>query len=195
MKGLEKLADDFFEEAEIKFECIEGTRYIYVSSFDSKTGSVKAFLDVKNDSEIIRIVAIHDQKIPEDFRDEVARFFIKVNYNIIIGSLQIDLSDGEVRYVNTIDTEDIEYTVPALKRAYFLPLIMLGRYMPAVMRIVYANFTADQALEFVNAEIQASQAPEEPEEEHFDTGSGYVDPDTDDEGRFDVNDENDPGNF
>lgn len=175
MKRLEKLVEEFMEVAELKHEYIEGSFYWYKARFDAEVASNSLFINADNKMEVIRIFCVNEQKVPEHKRTVVAEFLAMLNYSLTIGSLQMDMSDGEIRYANNVDTEDVEYSVAALKRAVYLTLGMIDRHMPAVMRLIYADFTAEQAMDFVtkNAKTQSSD-----DDREFDTGSGYVDSDS-----------------
>lgn len=172
---MELLVDEFIELTEIKCEQIEGTYYWYKAQFEAIVASNTLFIKVDNDTEVLHISCLNEHKVPADKRVAVALFFTMVNYRLTIGNILIDLSDGEIRYTNNIDTEDVEFSVEALKRAAFLTLAMMDRYMPAVMRIIYADFTPKQALEFIKQAEKTARAGDDDNE--FDTGSGYVDSD------------------
>jgi hypothetical protein len=76
------------------------------------TGLLAAYPDV----ETVVAWAVFPLQMPEQRRDEVARYLIGVNYELAVGAFEMDLSDGEVRFRVGLPIGDLPFDSDALHR-------------------------------------------------------------------------------
>ena len=84
--------------------------------------------------------------VPEDKRREVAEFITRANYGMRIGNFEMDFSDGELRYKSSIDVEDDCLSSPLVKHMVYPNVLMMDKYLPGIMGILYGNKTAQQTI-------------------------------------------------
>lgn len=144
MKNLENMIVEHFKCNNIKYTHLENTTYWYRADFADDVNVNRLFVGFDNDDEILRVFCVPDKKIPVASRSRVSEFLIRLNYRFSIGTFQLDWSDGEIRFTCVIDTEDVVFTEPALRRMLSLALSMVSKYMPFIMKVVYADLSPEE---------------------------------------------------
>lgn len=106
-----------------------GQTGIFVTISDNGIG-VKILIVPNED--IVRFMAYFPDNypgIPEEKRNNVSLLFTYINYMLAVGSFQIDMSDGEVRYVYSCLTTKEE---PISNRKLALLLSLIPRLIPQI---------------------------------------------------------------
>lgn len=84
--------------------------------------------------------------VPEKSRAAVSEYITRVNYTLLLGNFQMDMSDGELSYktVGVFEEETgLEDTV--VTRLTYVGFNMFDKYMPGVFAIIYGGKTALEA--------------------------------------------------
>ena len=103
--------------------------------------------------------------VPEERRMAVMEYLTRVNYRIFLAKFEFDLSDGELRAVCAVITEDATLSLEMVQRMRRDAHGVMETYVPGILSIVYGHRTAQdawQALLDREAEEQASVAGETP---------------------------------
>jgi hypothetical protein len=87
--------------------------------------------------------------VPEEKRVAMAEFITRANYGMRIGNFEMDFSDGELRYKSSIDVEDDHLSSPLIKHMVYPNVLMMDKYLPGIMAILYAGKSPRQAVEEV----------------------------------------------
>jgi hypothetical protein len=77
----------------------------------------------------------------------MAEFITRANYGMRIGNFEMDFSDGELRYKSSIDVEDDRLSSPLVKHMIYPNVLMMDKYLPGIMAIIYAGKSPQQAVE------------------------------------------------
>jgi hypothetical protein len=85
-------------------------------------------------------------KAPEDRRAEVGELACRVNYNRRVGCLEMDMSDGEVRFRAGIDVEGGELTETMIRNLIGSAYCGMDRYMPTLLAFSFAGTSPEAAL-------------------------------------------------
>ena len=93
--------------------------------------------------------------VPEDRRAAVGEYITRVNYTLLLGNFQMDLSDGELSY-KTVGVFEEETGLPdsVVTRLTYVGFNMFDKYMPGVFAIIYGGKTPAEAF----AEIEKQDA-------------------------------------
>lgn len=90
--------------------------------------------------------------IPKNKRQDVAEYITRANYGLRIGNLEMDFSDGEVRYKSSIDFER-EYLSPNMIDNAIHPAIhSMERYMYGLISIIHEDVFPREAIASVEYE-------------------------------------------
>lgn len=93
-------------------------------------------------------------KVPESQRMEAAKFLTLANYGLIVGNFEMDWSDGEVRFKTSLYSNGAEFTNDLMEPLVWNNLIIMDKYFPGLMALLYGNLTAEAAVSMVEAEAQ-----------------------------------------
>lgn len=86
-------------------------------------------------------------KVPEARRQVIAEFLTRANYGMVIGNFEMDFSDGEIRYKTSVDLAGgSPLTMLLIKPLVYTNVLMMDKYLPGVMEVLYADVSAEQAI-------------------------------------------------
>ena len=85
-------------------------------------------------------------KLPPDARDDGCRLLNQINWKLVVGSFEMDQSDGEIRFRIGIDTDDLELTPEAVARMVGCATMMMDKHLPQLLALL--NSDAESELPF-----------------------------------------------
>lgn len=115
------------------------------SGMAGKNSTFNVFFVCDEEKQVLQTVALTLFRVPENLRREVAEFMARVNYFLLLGSLKMDMSDGELRYEVAIDVEDGVLTPPMVQHCCISACTSFDKSFPHVMSIIYGGKTAEEA--------------------------------------------------
>lgn len=80
--------------------------------------------------------------VPEDKRQVVMEFITRINYTMRYGAFKMDLSDGELLYSHSHYCGNTVPDIKVIEYAVDLPYLVLDRYAPALMKLLYSGLDA-----------------------------------------------------
>ena len=108
---------ELLDKSEWQWELVdEAVWRLPVTDEDGSEESFNGVLAAYPDVETVVVWAVFPYQMPEDRRDEVARYLIGVNYELAVGAFEMDLSDGEVRFRVGLPIGDLPFDNDALRR-------------------------------------------------------------------------------
>jgi hypothetical protein len=118
------------------------------------SGNVDTFIDLQTDLRLIEIVTFTPINIPENKRDEVARYFNLIALSLSYGHFEIDPSTGRFRCKTyLILTEGQNSPDEVIIRCFYSNVNVMDKYFPGLMQIVFGNLTAKRAIEKMHSDI------------------------------------------
>lgn len=135
----------FFKEDDWKYRQLEDATILQLG-FSGDNGSWMCYAQAQNEKERFIFYSLMESKVPENKRHAVAEFLTRANYGMIIGSFEMDLRDGEVRFKTSIDVEGGQLTTKMVKTLVYTNVLMMDRYLPGIMSVIYANVTPEAAI-------------------------------------------------
>ncbi len=144
--SLLQVARQFFEEDDWKFEQMEDKPIIRLG-FKGKNASWWCYMKSHEEDRRLCFYSVLDNNVPEHKRPEVAEFLTRANYGLIIGNFEMDFRDGEIRYKTSVDVKGAQLTTSMVKALVYTNLLMVDRYYPGIMKVVFANMSPDAAIE------------------------------------------------
>jgi hypothetical protein len=121
--------------------------------FSGENGQLACYAQILVDLEQFLFYAVAPVKVPEEMRIATAEFITRANYGLHIGNLEMDFSDGEVRYRSSLDFQGQELTPQLIKLTIYPAVQTMDRYLPGLMTVVYGGKTPAEAV----AEMEKSE--------------------------------------
>lgn len=115
--------------------------------FKGQHGTFRVVVRTREEEEQVAVYSLHGTAIPEEHRAEVAEFSTRANYNMILGNFEMDFRDGEFRYKTSIDVEGGELTETMFRNLLTSNVLMIDRYTPGLMRVLYSGISAEEAVQ------------------------------------------------
>ena len=141
----------FLQEDDLKFNPAPGETAALMT-FNCDNASFMCYARVREEQEQAVFYAIYPLRAPAERRLEVAEFVARVNYGLTIGNMEIDMSDGEVRYKTSADLSVAPFTLPLLRSLMQACLATADRYYPGFTALLYSDITPEQAVARVEGE-------------------------------------------
>lgn len=89
---------------------------------------------------------------PPEKRAAMAEFITRANYGLSLGNFEMDFNDGEVRFKTAIDTEYVPLNLAIVKQLVYTNLLIMDRYWPGIMAVMYGNALPAEAIAQVEEE-------------------------------------------
>lgn len=135
----------FFEEEDWKFVEIEGQSAIRLGC-TGENGEWSCFAQIKNEPGRFLFYSVLAVKAPETKRAIAAEFITRANYGMVLGNFELDYADGEIRYKTSAYLEDVEPTRDFFHTLVYTNLLVMDKYLPGIMSVIYAGMSAEQAI-------------------------------------------------
>jgi len=146
----------FFDEDEWHYDEIPD-RDLLAVGYAGQNGSFTCVAQARDALYQFLFYCLLPTKVPEDKRDDVAKFITLANYGMRIGNFELDYADGEVRYKTSIDVEDDRLSTALLRNAVYTAVLTMDRYQPGIMQVVYGNVEPEEAVD----RIEVPDAPKD----------------------------------
>jgi hypothetical protein len=132
-------------------------RNIFKLQMGGGNGSFSLVIHVLEDREQLVICAIIPTNTPASKRLAMAELITRINDSVLIGHFDLDFEDGQVRFrVNTNYDSDMSVSMDVLKRNVVTAIIMMDKYLPAIMCLHYTSLSPKHALANVEGEMAAN---------------------------------------
>jgi hypothetical protein len=140
--------EKFFIEDEWNYVQL-GDSFVLKLGFSGDNGEWQCYAQVNEDLEQFVFYSVCSSKVPFSKRGAIAEFISRVNFGLIIGNFELDMTDGEIRYKTSIDVEDDRLTYALIKRLVYPNVLMMDKYYPGIMAVLYGNISPKEAVELV----------------------------------------------
>ena len=122
--------------------------------FSGKNGRWQCFAQERNNQLLFYSVAAVNA--PEDKRGTISEFITRANYGMAIGNFEMDYNDGEIRYKTSVDVDTGDLTNNLVKPAIYVNCLMMDKYLPGLMAVLYAGVSPKEAVEKVESAPEAN---------------------------------------
>lgn len=141
------------EEKELEF-AVKRDRSLIFTTMTGNNGSYRVICDLKEEDKILIVYVFSPVKVPPNKRLDIAEYITRANYGVMIGNFEMDFTDGELRYKGGIDYSGGELVDGMIEQLIGKSAYTMNRYFPGIMRIIYGDVSAKDAM----AEIEPNQA-------------------------------------
>lgn len=169
MKAVEIAREPVFrgeslKEVVIRFLEAEGWHYQVVESgrvvragVRGERGTWTCYLRIDAERRTVVCHLLMDLNIPPESRPAVLEYLTRVNYNLPVGSFDMDVDSGEIRFKTGLETPAGELSVGMVRALALTGLHATERYFPGVLAVVHSGLRPDAAL----ARVEAQSVTEE----------------------------------
>ncbi|MBN1202725.1 MAG: YbjN domain-containing protein [Anaerolineae bacterium] len=147
---------EFLTQDEWHPQQIEG-KHVYRMLFVGKNADLRCYAQIIVHMEQLLFYAVAPTRVPEEVRPAVAEFLSRANYGMHIGNFELDYSDGEVRYKSSLDFEGEALTPNLIRHAIYPAVLIMDRYLPGLMSVVYGGRTPFEAIEEIEKPTRAEE--------------------------------------
>jgi hypothetical protein len=129
-------------ELGLRFEKVvqNSFRTVFRLGVGLENGRADCFVEIREPDKQLIILTIWPVSIPDNKRKQIAEFITRINYNLILGAFVLDFDDGELRYkCNFVYDNTLPQSEDVFIRNLFTSFLMMDRYLPGIISIVYAN--------------------------------------------------------
>lgn len=148
MGRLFETVEKFFIEDEWNYVQV-GDSPILKLEFVGDNGEWQCYAQVNEELYQFVFYSVCSIRVPPSKRPAIMEFLHRVNFGLIIGNFEIDADDGEIRYKTSIDVEEDRLTYALIKRLIYPNVLMMDKYYPGIMAILYAGISPKEAVELV----------------------------------------------
>lgn len=131
------IEDDLMDEDEAGFR----------TAFTGDSGQFSCLGLVDEQKRMFVFYTFSPVKVAEDRLMAAMEFVTRANYDMYIGNFEMDLSDGEVRFKASVDFDEAQALAPVVKGVVFMSVLMMDRYFPGLLRVIYGEASAEQAID------------------------------------------------
>lgn len=107
-------------------------------------------IDIRIPNQIVAVFVICPVNIPESGRKRLAEFLTMANYGLILGSFEMDMDDGELRYKSSFLYNNKEESEEEFSQHLFNALYMMDRFFPGIMAVLFAGLEPKVAISQIN---------------------------------------------
>jgi hypothetical protein len=125
----------FFEEKKWDFVRDESDGVIH-TAHQGKNGDWKCYALARETQQQFAFYSIAPISAPKNRLEAIALFLTSVNYGLILGNFEMDLSDGEIRFKTSIDVGGSELTMALIKHIVLANITMMDKYLPSIKTVI-----------------------------------------------------------
>jgi hypothetical protein len=114
--------------------------------FRGDNGLWSCFAATVEDEDRVIFYSLYPEPVPEEGRTAVAELFTRVNFGLLIGNFELDLSDGEARYRTSIDVEGAELTDALLRQLVYANVAAMDHFLPAISAVAAGDHTPEETI-------------------------------------------------
>jgi hypothetical protein len=140
----------FFEDDDWNFQWVDGTS-VLTMGFTGRSGKWMCFAQAREEQHQFVYYSVCPLNVPRDRLAAAAEFVTRANYGMIIGNFELDYTDGEIRYKTSIDVEGDSLSAPLVKQLVYANVLIMDRYLPGLMRVIYGDSTPLEEIERIEA--------------------------------------------
>ena len=136
---------EFFEDDNWPFTPVAGEPVLSMH-FVGQSGHWICYAQAREEQQQFVFYSVCPMAMPDFKREAVAEFITRANYGMIIGNFELDYNDGEVRYKTSLDVEGTVLNSALIRQAVYANVLMMDRYLPGLLNLVYTDITPAQAV-------------------------------------------------
>ena len=136
-----------FRDHDLKFSHGPETRRATVNMTVESGVLLKCRFRFDHTGEVLEVGIQHPIYVQEKFRPVVSEFLTRANNRLVVGGYQFDFEDGEIIYHASQILHEGRLEDETIARLFRTCLTTCDRYMGGLMRVMYAGYSAQDAVD------------------------------------------------
>lgn len=142
---------EFFQKDEWNVKQIEEKPALRMG-YQGYNGSWTCIARVREEQKQFIFLSILGANAPSNKLAAMAEFLTRANFGLNIGNFEMDYSDGEIRYRTSISADGGTLTYQMIKDVVYINIIMMDKYFPGIMSVMYAGISPADAIAKIEGE-------------------------------------------
>jgi hypothetical protein len=127
----------WFLQTQVVHEVVEQGGHTFVRfPFHGRHGEVVALARAREDARQILVYGLLPLRCPVARRGAMAVLVTRANYGMVIGNLEMDFDDGELRYKTSVDLGAAPFQAELVQHLVWANVLTLDRYAPAIQAVI-----------------------------------------------------------
>lgn len=126
----------FLEEEGWHPEQAEEDLLLYRVTYAGESGEMVGFAEIEPEFELLVFYVYAPVEAPPERCAAVAEFITRANYGMWIGNFELDYTDGEVRYKNSVHFEGTTLAEPLIRNTIYDAVQAMEEYLPGLKDVV-----------------------------------------------------------
>lgn len=119
-----------------------------MANFNSgQEGPIQMLARVDDDRKVMGLSFRLPITVPDDKRSLMAEAVTRANFNLIVGSFEMDMDDGELKYKVTVPLDDAQLSLAQYRHCMRASLSTIRRYLPDFYRIVFGDALPEDVID------------------------------------------------
>ena len=104
-----------------------------------KSGITKVIISIRENAKTWCLYMQAPSMIPEEHRSRASLFLCRANYGLVIGDMEMDLEDGEIRFKISNHLTESKLSPAMVEQAVGLATHSMDKFFPGLMAVVYGG--------------------------------------------------------
>ena len=111
-----------------------------------ESGRWLCYAETREEPALFVFYSVSPVNVPQEKYSVAAELLTRINWGLVVGNFEMDFSDGEIRYKTSLDVTGSELSPPLVQNAVYLNVLMMDKYLPGIMSVVYGDASPVEAL-------------------------------------------------
>jgi hypothetical protein len=148
-----ELCADFLNRDDWNFsrfetDAVNGLGYL-MAKYSGDNCRMDVVFDANPEKDLMMVFVYMSVMVPESKRRDMAELVCRINHNLSIGGFELDMDDGDLRYMVAMDVEGGELVPTMVQNMRDSSISTCDRYYPALMSLIYGDKSPKDAIESV----------------------------------------------
>lgn len=139
-KTILEIVTDFLRQDQWPFVPL-GDQPLLHTNFKGHNGQWSCVAQAREEMSQFVFYSVCPVSVPEHKRLAMAEFITRANYGMVMGNLEMDMSDGEVRYKTSIDVEGDRLSPALVRQVIYTNVVTMDQYLPGIMSVIYGQMS------------------------------------------------------
>ena len=136
---------------------LEDRGHLVVTPVLGRSGRWSAFFEIRDADQQLIVYSVVPVTVPPERRTDVALYLTRANFGLVIGSFEMDLDDGEVRFRTSVDVDGTEMSEPIIDHLFLANIVGVDQYFAGLRSVMRG---ADPAVAIRAAELASARGPQ-----------------------------------
>ncbi|MCL5996332.1 MAG: YbjN domain-containing protein [Chloroflexi bacterium] len=144
MANIHQAVDSFLNSERWAHDILAG-QLVHRVFYQGDHARLICFAQAREEEQQLVFYSYCPETVPEDRRTAMAEFIARANYGLVLGNLELDFEDGELRFKTSIDVEGTELSPELIRPVLYANVLTMDQYTPAIMTVICGEATPAEA--------------------------------------------------